>query len=67
MAFKVDVEELPKSVIISFAEDLFVSQSDAVTEDQRQQAKQRAMEAIKEHGASCFDHSVFHRNAVLLP
>merc|ERR1712166_85676 len=54
MAFKVDVEELPKSCVIALAEDLFVSQSDAVSEETRQQSRQSVMAAIKEHGMSFF-------------
>lgn len=50
-----DIEELPKSVIIALAEDLFISQPDsAVSPDLRQQAKQRALDSIKEHGMSHF-------------
>lgn len=51
MAFKVDIEELPKSVIIALAEDLFATTPAAsVCDETTQQAKDRALAAMKEHG-----------------
>lgn len=49
---RVDIEELPKSSILGFAEDLFVSCCDGVTQEQRDQAKSRVFASVEEHSMS---------------
>merc|ERR1711865_60885 len=58
MAFKVDIEELPKSFIIALAEDLFATTPAAcVCDETKQQAKDRALATIREHGMVHFYRS----------
>jgi len=58
MAFKVDIEELPKSVIIALAEDVFATcPAGQVCDEGKQQAKERALSAIREHGMVHFYRS----------